>query len=309
MSLAERYGRVAVVMGGTSAERAVSLAGGRAVLAALLGRGVNALGVDGVPALLRLVQRGEVDRVFVLLHGRLGEDGTLQGALRCFGIPFTGTDVLGSAMALDKGVAKRLWQAEGLPTASFAIVAADEDPAPAAEELGYPLVAKPRSEGSSVGVTIVRDPAQLAGAVAEARRHEDTILLEAFVPGEEYTVGVLHGEALPVVKVTPAGDFYDYAAKYESEETRYACPSGLPADDEAAMQAVALAAFAVLEGVGWGRIDFIRTPAGEPVLLEANTTPGMTTHSLLPKAAAAAGLTFPDLCLRILDSSFPEARP
>ncbi len=304
MTPVERYGRVAVAMGGAGAERDVSLDGGRDVLAALLASGVCAVGVDGIGALLSLVQRGEVDRVFNLLHGRMGEDGTLQGALQCHGVPFTGSGVLGSAVSLDKAVSKRLWLAAGLPTAPFEILAPGDDARLAAERLGWPVVVKPRSEGSSIGIHIVRSADQLDAAVADARSHEASILLEAFVGGAEYTVGILDGEALPVIRIEPPGDFYDYAAKYESDATGYHCPSGLAPEAEARLQALALQAFDALELRGWGRIDFIGTSAREAFLLEANTTPGMTSHSLVPKAAAAAGISFEALCLKILDTSF-----
>ncbi|MEM9301194.1 MAG: D-alanine--D-alanine ligase [Pseudomonadota bacterium] len=304
---APEHGRVAVVMGGAGAEREVSLDGGRDVLAALVAAGVDARGVDGIPALLEQIAAGSVDRVFNLLHGRMGEDGTLQGALECLGVPVTGSGVLGSAASLDKALSKRVWRDCGLPTADFRVLGPADDAASAAAALGFPLVVKPVSEGSSVGVTIVRAPEGFAAAVAAARSCEDRILVEAFVAGAEYTVGLLQGEPLPVIRIEPNRDFYDYAAKYESDGTAYHCPSGLTAADEERLQSLALDAFAALCCEGWGRVDFLG--AGSDVrLLEINTTPGMTSHSLVPKAAGAAGIGFEALCLRILETSHREAR-
>jgi D-alanine-D-alanine ligase len=306
MRTSTTFGRVAVAMGGTGAEREVSLDGGREVVAALASEGVDATAVDGTPALLARIGAGAVDRVFNLLHGRGGEDGTLQGALECLGVPCTGSGVLGSAASLDKVMAKRVWRACGLPTADFAVLGPGDDALMAARRLGFPLVAKPVSEGSSVGVSIVRDEAMLDTAVALARRHESRIMLEAFVPGQEFTVGVLQGQALPVVRIEPDREFYDYTAKYDSESTGYHCPSGLSAPDERRLEALALEAFEVLSCGGWGRVDFLGDCGKATVLLEVNTTPGMTSHSLVPKAAAAAGMSFETLCLRILETSLRE---
>ena len=302
---AKQFGRVAVVMGGSSAEREVSLDSGRNVLAALKARGVDAHAIDGIPALLDALRAGHFARVFNILHGRGGEDGVLQGALASLGVPCTGSGVLGSALPMDKIRTKQVWQSLGLPTPRYARLATGGDVAAAVESIGLPVVVKPSHEGSSVGITRVRAPGDLAEAVKLAARYDGELLIEQLIDGEEYTVGVLQGEALPSIRIVPKGEFYDYHAKYVAEDTQYICP-GLDEAGEKEIRALASAAFDAAGCSGWGRVDFMRHRNGEFSLLEVNTTPGMTSHSLVPKAARAVGIDFEELCWRILETSFGE---
>ncbi len=298
-----RFGRVAVALGGTSAEREVSLDSGRNVLEALRARGVDAHPVDGIPALLDALRAGHYARVFNILHGRGGEDGMLQGALDALRVPYTGSGVLGSALAMDKVRTKQVWQAVGLPTPRYAKVSADDDIAAAIAGIGFPAIVKPSHEGSSVGITRVFAQADVAAAVEHAARYDGELLIEQLIEGDELTVGVLEGEALPSIRIVPKGAFYDYHAKYVAEDTQYLCP-GLDGDAEAAIRALAVKAFEAAGCSGWGRVDVMRDRSGANFLLEVNTTPGMTSHSLVPKAARAVGIAFEDLCWRILETSF-----
>ncbi len=300
------FGRVAVAMGGDSAEREVSLDSGANVLAALQSRGVDAHGVDGVPALLEGLRAGRFDRVFNILHGRGGEDGTLQGALDCLRVPYTGSGVLGSALAMDKVRTKQVWLALGLPTPRFAAYRRGGDVTAAIAELGLPVVVKPSHEGSSVGITRVRSPMDLSSAIELATRYDGEIVIEQLIEGGEYTVGILDGEALPSIRIVPAGEYYDYHAKYVAEDTQYHCP-GLAGEAELEMRKLALTAFQAVNALGWGRVDLMRDRDGNNWLLEVNTTPGMTSHSLVPKAARAIGIGFEALCWRILESSFDRS--
>lgn len=306
--LVGRLGRVAVLMGGTSSERAVSLDSGRNVLEALRAKGVDAQAVDGIPALIEAVRAGAVDRVFNVLHGSHGggEDGVLQGLLAAFGVPCTGSDVLGSALSMDKIRSKQVWQALGLPTPAYRRIAVGDDVMAAARELGLPVIVKPACEGSSVGITRVFEGSDLHAAVALAARYPGELLMEQLVVGDEYTVGILGREALPSIRIVPAGAYYDYHAKYVAEDTQYICP-GLEGDAEDAMRALALQAFDALGCSGWGRVDLMRDRAGGNWLLEANTAPGMTSHSLVPKAARATGVDFESLCLRIIANTLSDA--
>jgi D-alanine-D-alanine ligase len=301
-----RFGRVAVVMGGTSAEREVSLDGGRDVLAALQASGVDAQAVDGAPALLRRIESGHFDRVFIMLHGRGGEDGSLQGALDLLGVPYTGSGVLGSALAMDKVRTKQLWQAVGVPTAEFRSVSEDTSAEALAADIGLPLVVKPVHEGSTVGISRARTLEELRAGLAEARRHDRAVMVERLISGGEYTVGILGREALPIIRVVPPGGFYDYHAKYHSDQTEYRIPSGLEPAVEAELRRLALLAFDAVGAHGWGRVDFMMDAEGNPRFLEVNTVPGMTSHSLVPKAAAAIGIDFAALVLRILETSLGE---
>jgi D-alanine-D-alanine ligase len=299
------FGKVAVLFGGTSAEREISLRSGNAVLAALRSRGVDAHAFDPAERRLSDLKTEGYDRVFLILHGRGGEDGTAQGALELLGIPYTGSGVMASAVGMDKWRTKLLWRGAGLPVPDYALLTADSDFAAVERQLGLPLFVKPANEGSSVGITKVKTPGTLAAAYREAARHDALVLAERFVGGGEFTVAML-GEgaqlrALPVVKIVPATEFYDYEAKYFRDDTRYFCPSGLPPDKEAEMQALARQAFTVLGCRGWGRVDVLMDADGTPYLLEINTAPGMTDHSLVPMAARTAGLEFPDLCLKVLE--------
>ena len=302
-----QFGRVAVVMGGSSAEREVSLDSGRNVLAALQARGVDAHAIDGIPALLDALRAGHFARVFNILHGQHGggEDGVLQGALESLNVPYTGSGVLGSALSMDKTRSKRVWQSLGLPTPKFVALPRGADVHAAAKQVGFPLIVKPACEGSSVGVTRVFDESQLDQAVALAAKYPGDLLMEALIEGDELTVAILGREVLPSIHIVPKGAFYDYNAKYIAEDTLYLCP-GQEGDAEAELRALALQAFDALGCAGWGRVDVMRDRAGRNWLLEVNTAPGMTSHSLVPKAAAVAGLDYPGLCWRVLETSFRE---
>lgn len=296
-----QFGRVAVLLGGTSSERSVSLDSGRNVLEALLRSGVDAFAVDGIPALRALLQTGAVDRVFNILHGHHGggEDGIVQGLLEAYGVPYTGSDVLGSALSMDKIRSKQIWLTLGLPTPRYARLAKGDDVLAAARGLGLPVIVKPACEGSSVGVSRVFNEADLDDAIALAARYPGELLMEQLIEGGEFTVGILDGRALPSIQIVPKGAWYDFDAKYVSDETRYLCP-GLHGDEEAALGALALAAFDALGCRGWGRVDVMRDREGRNWLLEVNTAPGMTSHSLVPKAAGQSGIGFDALCLQIL---------
>ncbi len=300
---ARQFGRVAVAMGGNSAEREVSLNSGANVLAALKARGVDAHGIDGIPALLDALRAGHFARVFNILHGRGGEDGVLQGALASLGVPVTGSGVLGSALSMDKIRTKQVWQSLGLPTPRYRRLASGDDVAAEVAAVGFPVVVKPSHEGSSVGITRVRQQADLAAAVQQAARYDGELLIEQLIDGDEFTVGILQGEALPSIHIVPKGEFYDYHAKYVAEDTQYLCP-GLDEAGEREIRALAAAAFEAAGCAGWGRVDFMRDRSGKFFLLEVNTTPGMTSHSLVPKAARAVGIEFGELCWRILETSF-----
>ncbi|MBN8636640.1 MAG: D-alanine--D-alanine ligase [Anaerolineae bacterium] len=303
MSPNPAHTRVAVLLGGLSSEREVSLDSGRNVLEALRARGVDAHPVDGIPALLDALRAGHYARVFNILHGRGGEDGMLQGALDALRVPYTGSGVLGSALAMDKVRTKQVWQALGLPTPRYVAWRRGGDLAGAIAAIGYPAIVKPSHEGSSVGITRVFSADDLAAAVELATRYDGELLIEQLVEGDELTVGILDGAALPSIRIVPKGAFYDYHAKYVAEDTQYLCP-GLEGAAEAGIRALALAAFEAVGCAGWGRVDVMRDRAGNDFLLEVNTTPGMTSHSLVPKAARATGIGFEDLCWRILETSF-----
>ena len=300
------FGHVAVLMGGTSAEREVSLDSGRNVLTALRARGVRADAVDGIPTLARELQDKHFDRVFNILHGNKGggEDGTLQGLLEAIGVPYTGSRVLGSALSMDKIRSKQVWLALGLPTPRYARLARGGDVHAAVRELGFPVIVKPAGEGSSVGVSRVFGEGDLDAAVELAARYPGELLVEQLIEGDEYTIGVLGGRALATVRIVPKGAWYDYNAKYVADDTQYVCP-GLDEAGEAEARDQAERAFAALDLHGWARVDFMRDGQGRNWLLEANTAPGMTSHSLMPKSAAAFGLSFEDLCWRILETSLP----
>jgi len=309
------FGRVAVLMGGTSSEREVSLDSGRNVLEALRARGIDAHAVDGIPALIEAIRGGRVDRVFNVLHGSAGggEDGVLQGLLTALGVPFTGSDVLGSALSMDKIRTKQVWLSLGLPTPRYVRLAKGADVHAAARELGLPVIVKPSCEGSSVGVSRVFDDAGLDGAVALAAQYPGELLMEQLIVGDELTVGILRDgdihRALPSIRIVPKGEWYDYHAKYVAEDTQYLCP-GLDGAAEEEIRRIALAAFEAAGCSGWGRVDVMRDRAsGGLYLLEVNTAPGMTSHSLVPKAARQLGIGFEELCWRILETSVGGARP
>ena len=297
------FGKVAVLLGGTSAEREVSLNSGSRVLAALQGQGVAAHAFD--PATQPLEALKGYDRAFIVLHGRHGEDGTIQGALELMHIPYTGSGVMASALGMDKFRTKLLWQAAGLPVPEYALLTADSDFADVEEELGLPIFVKPAREGSSIGISKVKERNKLHLAYAEAAIHDPLVIAEKGVMGGEYTVGIVGcGDdmiALPTIKIEPATEFYDYQAKYSRDDTRYLCPCGLPEAMDAEIRRGALEAFRVIGGRGWGRVDFLLDEDGNHYFLEVNTCPGMTDHSLVPMAALAAGMDYPTLVLRVLE--------
>jgi D-alanine-D-alanine ligase len=297
------FGKVAVLMGGWSAEREVSLRSGRAVLSALQARGVNAHGIDADRDISRVLAKGEFDRVFIALHGRGGEDGVIQGALEILGLPYTGSGVMASALGMDKLRTKHIWLGVGLPTPPCRLVSSAAELADAAIEWGLPLAVKPSCEGSSIGISRVNDPSQFQVAWERAAACDSPVLVEPWIQGQEYTGALLQGKALPLIRLETPREFYDYEAKYHANDTRYLCPCGLSEAQEAELRALVCRAFAAVEGSGWGRVDLMVDAQGHPWLLEVNTVPGMTDHSLVPMAARAAGLSFEDLVWRILETS------
>lgn len=297
----KKMGKVAVLFGGSSAEREVSLKSGAAVLAALLRSGVDAHAFDPATRSLQELADEKFDRAFIALHGRFGEDGTVQGALELLGIPYTGSGVLASALGMDKWRTKLVWQAAGLPVPDYVLLEASSDSVAIVQKLGLPLFVKPANEGSSVGISKVKTVSDLKPAFLEAARHDKLVLAERYVGGGEFTVAILGDQVLPVIKIEPANEFYDYEAKYLRDDTRYRCPSGLPAEMEAEMQRLAKQAFTLIGAQGWGRVDFLMSETGRPYLLEVNTSPGMTDHSLVPMAARQAGISFEQLVLRVLE--------
>jgi D-alanine-D-alanine ligase len=301
---ASAFGRVAVLLGGGSAEREVSLDSGRNVLEALRSRGVDAHAVDGIPALVDALVHGRFDRVFNILHGGRGggEDGVLQGLLEALEVPYTGPGVLGSALTMDKIRTKQVWMSAHLPTPRFERLAPGGDVRAAALRLGLPVFVKPSSEGSSVGVARVVDEAGIDEAIRVARDYGGEMLMEQMVIGDELTVPVLGDVALPSIRIVPKQGWYDYNAKYLADDTRYLCP-GLEGAEEQAIRALALDAFRAAGCTGWGRVDVMRDRAGRLHLLEVNTAPGMTSHSLVPKAARQLGVEFDELCWRILEQT------
>ena len=301
------FGKVAVLMGGWSAERAVSLKSGQAVLAALCASGVDAHGLDATREILPMLANGGFDRAFIVLHGRGGEDGVIQGALEMLGLPYTGSGVLASALGMDKLRTKQLWLGMGLPTPAYRIVESATELADAATALGLPLAVKPACEGSSIGISRVSDPAQVESAWARASACDSPVLVESWIQGQEYTGGVLQGEALPLIRLETPREFYDYEAKYHADDTRYLCPCGLPPEREAELRELVGQAFAAVGGSGWGRVDVMVDAQDRPWLLEVNTVPGMTDHSLVPMAARVAGLSFEDLVWRILETSLAQS--
>jgi D-alanine-D-alanine ligase len=296
------FGKVAVLMGGDSAEREVSLRSGAAVLAGLQRGGVDAHALDaGADVLQRLGGEG-FDCAFVILHGRGGEDGVIQGALERIGMPYTGSGVLGSALGMDKYRTKALWRGLGLPTPPSVLISNIED-LTAADSLGYPLMIKPSREGSSIGMAKVENRQQLQQAWESACEFDAMVLAESWVTGREYTASLLQGEVLPLIRLETPHLFYDYEAKYHSDSTRYHCPCGLPAAQERELQSLCLRAFEAVGASGWGRVDLMLDEADQPWLIEVNSVPGMTDHSLVPMAARAAGIDFDELVMRILATS------
>jgi D-alanine-D-alanine ligase len=293
------FGKVAVLMGGWSAERQVSLDSGAAVLAGLRKKAVDAHGVDVGRDICQVLGAGNYDRAFIVMHGRGGEDGVIQGILETLQIPYTGSGVLGSALGMDKVRCKRLWSGMGLPTPEYLLIR-DEDSLDMAGALGFPLVVKPVHEGSSIGISKAVDAESLRRGWVMARQFDEEVLAERWIEGEEYTVTILGEQALPVIRLETSHEFYDYEAKYQDDDTGYHIPCGLSPDAEKGMQEIALRAFRAVGARGWGRVDFMMDDAAQPWIMEVNTVPGMTSHSLVPMAAAAAGMDFPALVWRIL---------
>ena len=296
-------GRVAVLFGGRSAERAVSLKSGKAVLDALLAAGVDAYGIDAGNDLAQQLISNRPDRVFIALHGRGGEDGSLQGLLECLQLPYTGSGVMASALGMDKLRTKLVWQSMGLPTPAYAVLRSEQDCSGIVESLGTPLIVKPIHEGSSIGMAKVDSLADLQQAWLSARQYDDVALVEQWITGAEFTVAILDGKALPAIRLRTPHSFYDYEAKYLTNDTQYICPCGLSPETEARLGEMCLQAFNAVGCKGWGRVDVMQDQSGNFYLLEANTVPGMTDHSLVPMAASAAGMTFTDLVLAILSSA------
>lgn len=296
------FGKVAVLMGGPSAEREVSLMSGTAVLAALRQRGVDAHAFDPRDQSLCTLPGQGFARVFIALHGRFGEDGTVQGALEAMGLPYTGSGVMASALAMDKWRTKMVWLSAGIPTPRYRMVDERTDWAAIIAELGVPLIVKPVREGSTIGLTKVSsaDPGKLAAAWSEAARHDPLVMVESFVTGAELTVAILGDRALPAIRIEAPQGNYDYHNKYFSDETKYHCPAGLSEQVEQEIRARSLDAFRIIGCSGWGRLDVMLRDDGSYDFLEVNTSPGMTGHSLVPMAARQAGIEFPDLCIEIL---------
>lgn len=308
MTQTQELGRVVVLYGGNSAEREVSLKSGAAVLAALQRSGVDVIGYDPADGGLVGLEALAPDRVFIALHGRGGEDGTLQGALELLGIPYTGSGVLASALGMDKQRTKLVWQAVGLPTPEALMLSADTDWSGIVAQLGLPLIVKPVHEGSTLGISIVESKEALEAAYHEAARFDARVMAERFIRGEEYTVSLLGDRVLPAIRVEVPSGFYDYEAKYLSNETRYHLPCGLDAERETVLGELCRRAFEAVGGEGWGRVDVMCDDAGRFWLIEVNTSPGMTDHSLVPQSAAHAGIGFDELVLRILRTSLEPRR-
>jgi D-alanine-D-alanine ligase len=298
-----RFGKVAVLLGGRSAERDISLKSGTMVLEALRRKGIDAHAFDPRDAGLEQLIAQKFDRVFIALHGRFGEDGTVQGALEYLGIPYTGSGVMASALAMDKWRTKLLWQASGVPTPPYELLTRSSDFAAAGARLGLPLMVKPAREGSSIGMSKVMSLEKLEPAFELAARYDEVVIAERFIEGTELTAAILGQDALPLIRLETPRVFYDYEAKYFANDTRYLCPCGLAPDHEARIQAAALDAFRRIGCDGWGRVDVMLDRGGAPYFLEVNTIPGMTDHSLVPMAARARGMAFEDLVVRILESA------
>jgi D-alanine-D-alanine ligase len=299
--VSKEFGKVAVLMGGKSAEREISLMSGNGVLKALRAKGIDAHAFDPAQRDLFELKREGYARCFIALHGRGGEDGTIQGALEMLGLPYTGSGVLGSAIGMDKWRTKMVWIANGLPTPRYRILNASDDWKSVVRDLGLPLIVKPANEGSTLGLTKVAAATQLPAAYElAAKKYRDLALAEQFIDGPEYTASVLGDTALPLIRIEAPQGNYDYQNKYFTDDTKYHCPCGLPSKKEEELKALALQAFRVAGCSGWGRIDLMLDAKHKPWLLEVNTSPGMTGHSLVPMAARAVGMSYEDLCLRIL---------
>ena len=297
------FGKVAVLMGGWSAEREISLLSGQAVLEALLQNDVDAQGIDVGRDIAAVLEAGDFDRALIMLHGRGGEDGAMQGLLEVMGLPYTGSGILGSALAMDKLRCKQVWAAEGFPTPDFVVLDSEQDCQQALQQLGLPLIVKPALEGSSIGMSKVEQEQEMQAAFTRARDCNGPVIAEKWVSGAEYTAAILNQRVLPMIRLETDRQFYDYIAKYESNDTRYICPCGLEEDKERTLAEVMLRAFDAIGASGWGRVDFMLDEAQQPWLIEANTVPGMTSHSLVPMAARQDGIEFNELVVEVLRSS------
>lgn len=303
---ANEYGKVAVLYGGLSAERNISLVSGQAVLDALQRKGINAQGLDVQMDITDKLIAGKFDRVFIALHGRGGEDGQIQGVLETLSLPYSGSGILGSALAMDKASTKKIWQGAGIPTPEFIELHENSDWQAIAQQLGLPLMVKPVHEGSSLGASKVTRADTLKKAWQQAVEFDSHVMAEQWITGKEYTVPILKNRVLPIIRLVVAGEFYDYHAKYEAEDTKYICPSGLAESQEQEIGEIALNAFNVLRASGWGRVDLMMDEKNRPWFIEANTIPGMTSHSLVPMSAKVAGIDFDTLVVNILESSFDK---
>jgi D-alanine-D-alanine ligase len=300
---AAEFGRVAVLMGGRSAEREISLKSGHAVLAALVEMGIDAHKIDVSLDVSEQLRSGKFDRAFVILHGRGGEDGEIQGLLQSLALPYTGSDITGAVLSMNKMLSKQVWLQQGLPTAEYEQVTAESDVAILIAKLGLPLIIKPVNEGSSIGMSKVKSAVDLTAAIKLATKFDAEVIAERWIVGQEFTVAILGNDALPVIELKTPHEFYDFDAKYQANTTQYSCPCNLSEQDERQCQQLALQAFSALRMTGWGRVDFMRDESGQFYLLEANSIPGMTDHSLVPMAAQQAGLSFADLVWNILENS------
>ena len=298
------YGKVAVLMGGWSAEREISLLSGAAVLGALQQGGIDAHGIDVGRDIAAVLGAGDYNRALIMLHGRGGEDGAMQGLLEVMGLPYTGSGILGSALAMDKLRCKQVWAAEGFPIPEFRVLETEQDCADALAQLGLPLIIKPASEGSSIGMSKVEVEDEMLPAFKTACECEGVIIAEKWITGDEYTAAILNRRVLPMIRLETDRKFYDYVAKYESDDTRYICPCGLDESVEKGLGSIMLNAFEAIDASGWGRMDFMLDANQQPWLIEANTVPGMTSHSLVPMAAKQAGIKFNELVIEILRSSY-----
>ena len=295
-----KFGKVAVMMGGSSAEREISLQSGQAVFEALQRQSINAHIVDPRDDLMAQLAKGNFDRVFIALHGRGGEDGLMQGLLETLELPYTGSGVLGSSLAMDKCRSKRIWQSHKLPTPAFVELNEHSVWEAVVDYLGLPLIVKPVREGSSYGASRVKELGELESAWRRARKYDERVMTESWITGDEYTVSILEGEILPMIRLETPREFYDYEAKYVADTTQYHCPCGLDSDEENTLLKLANEAFKALDASAWGRVDLILDSDGEPWLIEVNTIPGMTSHSLVPMSAKQADINFDDLTLKIL---------
>lgn len=298
------FGKVAVLMGGWSAEREISLQSGAAVLSALQQGGIDAHGIDVGRDIAAVLGAGDYSRAFIMLHGCGGEDGAMQGLLEVMGLPYTGSGILGSALAMDKMRCKQVWAAEGFPTPEFMVLESEQDCTDALAQLGLPLIIKPALEGSSIGMSKVEAADEMLPAFELAREYQGAIIAEKWITGDEYTAAILNHKVLPMIRLETDRKFYDYVAKYESDDTRYVCPCGLDESKEKQLGSIMLNAFEAIGASGWGRVDFMLDNNQQPWLIEANTVPGMTGHSLVPMAAKQDGTEFNQLVIEILRSSY-----